>query len=170
MSDPLRDLERESLAEFVASCSLLFLGPVLDFGCGRQPYRPIVEAQRGAEYVGFDSPAFPASVAETERGPLDWAHRVWGTILCTQVVQYVPDPAALLAAFADCLSPVGHLVLTGPTNWPVVENEDLWRFTPAGITRLLEDAGFTVERLDERAHVPSPGGPLLLGWGAVATP
>lgn len=169
MSDPLRQLESHSLAEFVASCALLFRGRVLDFGCGKQPYRFIVEGG-GAKYVGFDAPGFPASVAEAETGPLDWARVTWDAILCTQVVQYVPDVAFLLETFWDALSPDGHLILTGPTNWPVVEREDLWRFTPAGISQLLHHNRFTVERLVERAHVPSPGGPMLIGWGIVATP
>lgn len=177
MPDALRELERESLREFVASCA--FGGPVLDYGCGAAPYRAIVEGQ-GARWYGYDLPSMPAHVAGLAH---EDPGRVWGnpllaarytTILCTQVIQYVPNPFALLTMFQQVLArapdAAGQLVLTGPTNWPVVEKEDLWRYTPAGIRHLLESVGFEVARLEERAHIASPGGPMLLGWGAVAYP
>lgn len=177
MPDVLRVLERESIHRFVASCA--FGGPVLDFGCGAAPYRSIVERQ-GASWYGYDLPSMPAHVAGLAH---DDPARVWGnpllaarytSILCTQVIQYVPNTFALLSMLHEVLERApdvpGQLVLTGPTNWPVVEKEDLWRFTPAGIRFSLEQVGFEVARLEERAHIPSPGGPMLLGWGAVAYP
>lgn len=170
MSDPLRELERASLRDFVASCSDHLTGRVLDYGAGRSPYRDLVTGT----YTAFDHPDLPGYIAGgvvAADDPL--GVDAFTAILCTQVIQYVPDPGwflrrlrwGLLVRLAG-----GPLILTGPTNWPVVEPQDLWRFTPNGIRRLLEDEGFTVERLVERASVPSPGGPFLLGWGAVAIP
>lgn len=169
--DDVRRLERQSIRAFVASCR--FAGTVLDYGCGQQPYAEIV-LQQGAGYIGYDHPALPGSTVQEPIGaagdPL--AGRpigpLYDTILCTQVIQYVPDVPALLSRFRAVLPAGTQLVMTGPTCWPEVEDADLHRFTRSGIRRLLEDAGFRVDRLEERAAVEYAGVRFPLGWGAVA--
>jgi len=168
----LRDLERESIRDFVQSAADegYLSGRVLDYGCGRMPYREIVEAA-GGEYHGFDRAYFPANVSGEHIG-LD--EGPWDSILCTQVVQYVPDEFdphdhsssagvwGLLDYFHSLLSPErsifhpeqpGHLVLTYPTHWPEVEAADLHRFTKAGMERLLTEAGFTIITHEQRASI-----------------
>lgn len=168
MSAALRKVETASLRRFVESCSELLVGRVLDFGAGRMPYRDVVE-QAGGDYLPFDRQRFPGSVAEGDIGHLD-ARTGYDAILCTQVIQYVPEVPPFLAGLRYLLPSRGTLVLTGPTNWPVVERQDLCRFTPAGITRLLSAAGFEVVRCDPRVTVEAAGASFLLGFGAVAVP
>lgn len=167
MSDALRELERDSIRQFVASCAPLLTGRVLDYGCGLSPYRDLVTG----EYRGYDHPGNPAFVSggpTVPHDPLDYGDR-FDTILCTQVIQYVRYPALLLARFQVALAGGGHLILTGPTNWPVVEPEDRHRFTSRGIVALLIDAGFIVGRCEERASFEALGNRFPLGYGAVAT-
>lgn len=167
--DTIRGIERDSIRAFVSSCSEHLGGHVLDFGAGKQPYRDLVPG----DYVAFDRVAFPATVATEDAGANDHPLRQnWDAILCTQVIQYVRDPDELIYDFFDALTQfAGHLILTGPTNWPEVEPEDLHRFTRAGIRNVLEEAGFEVLRCESRLAIDDHSGfELSLGYGVLAQP
>ena len=100
---------------------------------------------------------------------MTWAMVQTDTILCTQVVQYVPTPALWIhQKLHALLSPGGVLVLTYPTHWPEVEEADLHRFTKAGMTRLLVDAGFVIDRHERRAEFVWNGETFAVGYGVVA--
>jgi hypothetical protein len=154
--DELLTLERESLTAFVQSCSHLMTGRVLDYGCGKQPYRHVVEAA-GGEYVPFDRAGLPGGSG----GNIGRHERDCPTILCTQVIQYVESPRALIDGLREAKT---VLILTGPTCW-IEPPGHLHNLTLEGIRRLLVQSGFTVERLESRGHVP-PG--FSIGYGAVA--
>lgn len=175
MTDRLRELERDSIAAWVrvAAEAGCFTGrDVLDYGCGRRPYREIVE-QVGGRYHGFDRAGMPGNVSGLDIGddddPLSEGGNRWGAILCTQVLQYVRDPDDLLFRFWDALGNGGTLVLTGPTNWPEVEPEDLHRHTVAGMRRMALECGFTIVRLESRAYMEWNGERLSLGYGLIAS-
>lgn len=171
----VRDVERQSIREFVESCSDLFVGRVLDYGCGKQPYRGIVEAA-GAEYIGYDRVRLGGNVSGVDIGlSLFGTHGLTtggpnglDVILCNQVLQYVEVPAGVLANFRDMLRPNGLLVMTYPTNWDEVEPADLHRFTRAGMERILKAAGFSIDRHDRRAEINLGGFRFPLGYGVVA--
>lgn len=154
----IRELERKSIREFLERHKEYLQGWVLDFGAGKpgtcaapQPYRDLVTG----DYEPFDlGDKWPT-------GPFD-------TILCTQVIQYVIDPRRDLGWFAQWLKRGSHLVMTGPTNWEEVEDSDLWRFTRAGIRKLVEAAGFQVLTCESRAEIDLGGAKFSLGWGVVA--
>lgn len=157
----VRELEAQSIRAFVASHR--FEGRVLDYGCGKRPYSDLVE--RTAEYAGYDRVVFPANVSLADIG---FGSGLWDAILCTQVIQYAPRPLQVLDTFRAMLVPGGALVMTYPTNWDEVEPEDLWRFTKHGMERLLDMAGFAIERHERRAAVVAEGMSFPLGYGVVA--
>jgi hypothetical protein len=164
----VRVLEKESIRQFVAEASPYLTGRVLDYGCGQQPYRDIVEAA-GAEYHPFDRADFPANVSGQDHGRGLGAWTEAETILCNQVLQYVPQPMPLIQRFHALLQPRrGHLVMTYPTNWDEVEPDDLWRFTKAGMTRMLEQTGFTILVHERRAEINLGGFRFPLGYGVIA--
>jgi len=158
----LRDYERESIRAFVQSAADdgYLSGRVLDYGCGRQPYRDIVEAV-GGEYHGYDRQHFAGALFEVgDVGQWEpWMEDFdYDAILCTQVVQYIPLPVLTERLYEwgharDTIRVGSHLVLTYPTNWPEVEPEDLHRFTKAGMERLLTEAGFTIIRHERRGYL-----------------
>ena len=160
----IRSLERDSIVGFLMAHRELFRGHVCDWGCGLSPYRSIVE-QAGARYTGYDDPELPGSVAPTVIRPA--FPPPWNAIVCTQVIQYVPNPQAFIRLRRDDILPGGALLMTGPTNWPIVEKEDRWRLTPEGIGALLEDARFAVVVAGRRAEVEFAGERWPLGWWAV---
>lgn len=159
----LSELERASLRAFVESCGDHFTGRVLDYGCGKQPYRDVVE-RAGGTYMPWDRKTFGGG-SGGDIGPL-FVEALWpiDTILCTQVIEYVDDPGRLLNGFKAQMSEGGVLVLTGPTSW-IEPPGHLHNQTLEGIRVLLERAGFVVERLESRGHV-GPG--FSIGYGAVA--
>jgi hypothetical protein len=160
-ANSLRGIEHASIRAFVQKAADLgyLSGRVLDYGCGKQPYRDIVEAA-GGHYIGYDDPKLPASVADRYIGDWSETENLDG-VLCTQVLQYIPfeiDTDTGLRGTLDDFNwwlekAHGHLILTYPTNWPEVEPEDLHRFTKAGMERLLKEAGFEIVLHEERAQI-----------------
>lgn len=167
----LRDIERGSIRNFVQSCADegLLQGRVLDYGAGKKPYRGIVE-HAGASYTPYDRMGFPASVADSDLGPPDPLSQplLWDAILCTQVIQYHRNVSRLLHDFHWALRDGGWLVMTGPTNWPTVEKEDILRLTSTGVGEMLTRSRFKDVRVRARAHVEFEGERWCLGWQAVA--
>jgi SAM-dependent methyltransferase len=159
-NDTIRELERASIRQFVGECRALLAGRVLDFGAGKpetcrepQPYRDLVS--------GYYVPYEPG-----DEHLLDC--RSFAAVLCTQVLQYVADPLATLLLIGNCLTTNGHLVMTYPTCWDEVEATDLWRFTKAGMEKLLNRAGFRVLVHQRRAEIALGGFCFPLGYGVVA--
>lgn len=169
----LREAEAQSIRGFLKSHSDKLTGRVLDIGCGQQPYRDIVEAA-GGTYLGWDRPDLPGSVG-ADAGP-DWDDLEFAgfdAVMFTQVWQYVPlgalcDALYDLAHGRSVLAPAGWLLATGPTNWPVVEQDDLHRFTTSGVLQLLHDAGFGYIEVHPRHAIEHGGEKWSCGWGAAA--
>lgn len=165
----LRDIERESIRSFVAQAASegYLSGRVLDYGCGKQPYREIIEGV-GSHYIPYDDPRHPG-VVDTYVG--DWSETdPINAILCTQVTQFVPDVPDLLSRFFQMLSDSGCLVMSYVTNWAEVEPGDLHRHTRAGMERLLTNAEFRIIQHAPReiVAVTLDGENLYAGYGVVA--
>jgi SAM-dependent methyltransferase len=160
--DPIRQAEIVSIRRFLEVRRELFGGRILDFGAGKagtcrkpQPYRYLLEGP-DAEYHPYD------------RGDVV-PNPPFDVIVCTQVLQYLEDPALQIAQFGEWLRPrLGTLVMTYPTNWAECEPGDLWRFTKAGVERMLERAGFAVGPHERRAEVRVGAYTFPLGYGVVA--
>ena len=172
--DELVAADRAATEAFVRSC--VFVGRVLDYGCGLQPYKAIVEAA-GGEYVPFDRAGFrpralsrvPSTWAPADVGSACVLAEAWDVILCTQVAQYVADLPALLAQFRQALSACGGaLVLTWPTCWPETFAGDGYRYTDWGMRTLAVEAGLAVERTVQLATHEAGDVVFALGYGMVA--
>lgn len=163
--EKLSRIENDSIREFVASYP--WTGDVLDYGCGRQPYAKIIKAA-GAKYHPWDRKAQGGGSVK-DVGPEDPLAEDgrWDAILCTQVVEYIPNVYYVLRRMRESLRFGGALVLTYPTVWPELPH-DLHRFTRIGMERLLLAAGFQIERHECRALVPGVEVRLPLGYGVVA--
>jgi 2-polyprenyl-3-methyl-5-hydroxy-6-metoxy-1,4-benzoquinol methylase len=147
-NDPVRQAVRSGIRRWVAENRELLSGRVLDYGCGKpgtcaipQPYRAIINADVYTPWEPGD--------ARPLNGTFDG-------ILCTQVLQLVDDPAAIVRSFLDWLKPAGHLVMTYPVAWEEIETER-WRFTKHGMWALVHAAGFEVARHECIANVVLDG-------------
>ena len=123
-------------------------GKVVDVGCGAQPYRALLPSE--TSYVGLDvdeaEAHFGYAVPDTIH--FDGGHWPEAThdadfVLCTEALEHVLDPRALLAEAHAALRPGGRLLLTVPfaARWHFVPH-DYWRFTPSSLKHLLTEVGF----------------------------
>lgn len=125
--------------------------PVLDVGCGEQPYKKLLGGRRlvGVNLDAGD--ADPDILADGLRLPFKAA--TFSAALCTQVIEHVRDPGLLLREIGRCLAPGGILLLSGPMYWPLHEEpHDYWRFTRHGMRRILEDNGFDLLEIRDDGH------------------
>jgi SAM-dependent methyltransferase len=121
---------------------------VLDVGCGTQPYRPLFG---GRPYTGIDVEA-SGRTAENKKPDvffdglnIPFQASEFGLVLCIEVLEHAIEPAHLLAEMFRVLRPGGQLVLTTPFMWGEHEAPyDFRRFSLNGLSRVAEQAGFTV--------------------------
>ncbi|MEA2606702.1 MAG: hypothetical protein QOI00_1459 [Chloroflexota bacterium] len=129
----------------------LHLGPgdrILDYGCADVPYREFFP--HDADYVGADLPGNArATVTINPDGTLPVEQGSFDAVVSTQVLEHVQDPPLYLAECFRVLRPGGRLMLS--THGIFVYHPDpvdFWRWTSAGLERVLSDAGFEVKELE----------------------
>jgi SAM-dependent methyltransferase len=146
-------LERRAILRFVERAAQAAApgSKVLDAGAGDAPYRELFAHTR---YVTTDWQASPHAgarqadvIASLDRLPLEDA--AFDHVVCTQVLEHVPDPRAVLDELARVLEPGGRLWLTAPFVGELHEEpHDYFRFTSHGLRRLVQDAGMEVLELE----------------------
>ena len=109
---------------------------VLDVGGRIQPYRPLL-ADRLSSYVAVDLRRTHLTNVVGSAEQLPFGAERFDLVICTQVLQYVPDPQAAIREMARVLKPGGHLFLSVPSACPTDAAEECWRFLPAGLRHLL---------------------------------
>jgi SAM-dependent methyltransferase len=126
----------------------LVQGDLLDVGCGLRPYEPLFR-HRVRRWIGLDRPQSAAGrplaniFADTLALPI--RDGAFDTVLCTQVLEHVRDPALLLREVARVLRAGGRIILTAPQTNPLHEEpDDYFRFTRYGLVHLAEQAGLAV--------------------------
>ena len=148
-------------------------------GAGAQPFRDLlprevryiaVDIEEAEQHFGYRTPdtryfrgaRLPLTDGEAE------------TVLSTETLEHVEEPAVFLRELRRVLSPGGRLILTVPfaARWHFVPH-DYWRFTPAGLEQLLAQAGFREIRVYARGGALAVAGYkvwglVLLLWSATA--
>ena len=106
---------------------------ILDVGCGDRPYDSIFP---GA--VGFDMPGNPHADLHGSIDTIPVEDASFDVVLCLQVLEHVPDPAAAVRELHRVVRPGGRVLLTTHGIYPFHPNpEDLWRWTHQGLERLF---------------------------------
>lgn len=123
---------------------------VLDAGAGHCPYRPHFAHTRyeTADFCQVDKKYGQIDyVCKLDAIPVGAAR--YDYVLCTQVLEHLPDPAAVLREFHRILKPGGLLYLTAPLYYEEHEKPyDFYRYTQFGLQHLLCTAGYQVEAID----------------------
>jgi SAM-dependent methyltransferase len=165
----LVDLQFGSIRRDLKRLLPLARGTLADVGAGAQPFRDLVSGD--VRYVAIDIEAaeadfgyrlsdtsyFHGSVLPLGDGEVD-------TVLCTETLEHVLDPASFLRELKRVLKPAGRLILTVPfaARWHFVPH-DYWRFTPSGLRQLLTVAGFREIQVYARGGALTVAGYKCLG-------
>ena len=123
---------------------------VLDAGAGRAPYRDLFAHARyeTADFLGVPGKNYvePEYVCDLASIPVEDGR--FDHVVCTQVLEHLPEPATVLGEFHRVLKPGGRLWLTAPFFYGEHERPyDFFRYTQYGLRHLIEGAGFTVVQL-----------------------
>lgn len=120
---------------------------VLDYGCADSPYRHLIPS--GAHYIRADLPGNAEAEIEIDAtGAVPLPDESCDVVLSTQVLEHVDDPAAYLREAFRLLRPGGALVLsTHGIMYYHPDPEDYWRWTSAGLTKVVTAEGFVIDEL-----------------------
>jgi SAM-dependent methyltransferase len=114
---------------------------VFDVGCGSRPYEYLFTSV-GAQYVGFDGPWNAAADICGDATTLPVADASYDLVLCTQVLEHLPDPAAAIAELRRIVRPEGCVLVSTHGAFPYHPSPvDLWRWTRPGLDKLFRDNG-----------------------------
>lgn len=138
---------------------------LVDVGSGDSPYRDVIAHRR---YLGIDRrpTGRDATVIIGDVANLPLATGIADALLCTEVIEHVPDEHALAAELARVSRPGAQLLLSAPFVHGLHEQPyDFRRLTSIGLTATIEAAGWYIESLRPI------GGPVvvtidsLVRWG-----
>jgi SAM-dependent methyltransferase len=123
---------------------------VLDAGAGKAPFRRLFD------HLTYETADF-GQVAKKAYAPIDYRcdltaipvpDSTYDLVLCTQVMEHVPDPLAVLREFHRVLKPGGQAWLTAPLFFAEHEKPfDFHRFTQFAWRRMAGETGFTIKEI-----------------------
>jgi len=109
---------------------------VLDVGGRIQPYRPLL-ADRLRQYVAVDLAESPLVNVRANARELPFPENLFDLVFCTQVFEYLPEPAEAVREIHRVLKPGGTALLSFAAFYPRAVDQEHWRFLPAGLRYLL---------------------------------
>ena len=124
---------------------------VLDAGAGDSPYRTLFAHTHyeAADICERPSHGYKHVQHVCDLTAIPVAGERFDLVLCTQVLEHVPQPGAVLAELHRVLKPGGQLWISAPLSFQEHEvPHDYFRYTQYGWRRLLDDAGFEVQSLE----------------------
>lgn len=137
---------------------------VLDAGAGLKPYEGFFQhcAYESCDFAHCDE--FYGNIDDGRRANIAGRHtyvcplekipvadNTFDFVLCTQVLEHVPDPLAAVREAHRVLKPSGQLLLTVPQGYGVHgEPFNYFNFTRYGLDLILKQAGFEVMHIKER--------------------
>ena len=133
---------------------------VLDAGAGSCPYRKLFA---GCEYKAQDFTGLSGEqLSGGQYGQIDYVCDIaeipvddasFDVILCSEVLEHVPEPIKVIGEFARILKPGGRVIITAPLGSGI--HQEPYHFyggyTPFWYEKFLSEAGFDSVQVDENA-------------------
>lgn len=127
-------------------------GDILDFGCGSKPYQTLFS--NASSYIGLD---IQVSGHDHKKSKVDYfyngkqfpfADSSYDAVVSFEVFEHVFNLEEVLSEISRVLKPDGKLLLSIPFAWGEHEIPyDFARYTSYGITHILKDNGFEVQKV-----------------------
>ncbi|MDF5691751.1 class I SAM-dependent methyltransferase [Aquirufa aurantiipilula] len=116
-----------------------------DYGCGNKPYEPLF-GPFVEQYIGLDLAInTKADVVVDPKGIIEMPDESVGFVLSTQVLEHVEDPTSYLKEACRILQKDGKLILSTHGYWMFhPDPTDFWRWTSAGLQKIVKEAGFEI--------------------------
>lgn len=129
-------------------------GKLIDIGCGRMPYRKILEPLVDS-YTGVDHPEASKLyksdykidvLADAKKLPFE--NKTFDTALLIQVLEHVDSPDRVIKEAARILKPNGTLIISVPFFYPLHDMPYDWgRYTSSALKSLVEQADLKIIKL-----------------------
>lgn len=134
-----------------AGRSLQAGGLILDAGAGDSPYRKFFGHARyeSADFCQVEGAPYTQVTYVADLACLPVPDQHYDMIICTQVLEHVPDPGKVLKEFQRILKPGGSLWLSAPLYY--AEHQipyDFYRYTQYGLSHMLAENGFQIQELE----------------------
>jgi SAM-dependent methyltransferase len=149
---------------------------VLDVGAGRGIYRSLF---KHCDYRAHDFGETPETLGEYTQ--LDYRSDItaipvedeaFDVIICTEVLEHVPEPIKAVREIARILRPGGRLLLTAPLG--SLLHQEPYHFyggyTPHWYRKILPDAGLTILSLERNQGFFSMFGQEAIRYSSLLTP
>ena len=131
-------------------------GEMLDFGCGRKPYKNLFTVNK---YIGVDIETSGHSHKNSEVDifyngkTLPFPNESFDSFLCSEVFEHLFNLDEIITELKRVLRPGGKGVITVPFAWPEHEVPyDYARYTSFGVKSLLEKNGLKIISLEKSGH------------------
>lgn len=148
---------RKPLNEEILKLSDKCTGKLLDFGCGKKPYKQ--HFKNFSEYIGLDIEKSGHSHVDEEIDvyydgkKIPFGNNHFDSIFCTEVFEHIFNIDEILPEINRVLKPNGVMLFTCPFAWPEHEIPyDFARYTSFGIKHIVEKHGFEVVEQKKTSH------------------
>jgi SAM-dependent methyltransferase len=134
-------------------------GRLLDLGCGDVPlyqaYRDLVADVTCADWKNTPHDARHLDIECDLSAALPFKEGEFDTIILSDVLEHVPEPAALCREMARILAPGGTLIMNVPFLYGLHEKpHDYYRYTEFALRRLIGQAGLNIVLLEASGGSP----------------
>jgi SAM-dependent methyltransferase len=124
---------------------------LLDVGAGTRPYWPVYK-DYFSKCVSFDASFSPHNTTSVDlfanANLLPFQEKVFDCIICTEVLEHVPNPVAVLNEINRVLKPGGRVFLTTPFLVALHEMPyDFYRYTPSALQWMAKQSNLVVETI-----------------------
>ncbi len=124
---------------------------VLDAGCGGSPYRSLLSHVRYecADFCKSNLRYYEKITYVCDLTSIPVQDNRYDLVLCTQVLEHLPEPKAVLREFQRILKWNGKLALSAPLfNEEHGAPYDYYRYTQFGFRHLLSEIGFEIDKME----------------------
>lgn len=135
---------------FLSLCTKYVKGSIIDIGCGKKPYAPILKPYV-TEHIGVDHEATFHDKSNVDIFGTAYEIPVesnrFDSAVCTAVLEHLEEPEQAIRECLRVLRNGGYAIYSVPFIWHLHEEpRDFFRYSKHGLKYLFEKAGFnTIE-------------------------